>query len=41
MCGDVKTRLGVFEFVQKEAEVTFLVACEYFGDLSEPAAVIK
>lgn len=31
----------MFEFVQREAEVTFSVACEYFGDLSEPAVVIK
>lgn len=41
VCGDVKTRLAVFEFVQREAEVAFFVACEYFGDLSEPAVVTK
>lgn len=39
--GDVKTRLGVFEFVQRKAEVTFFLSCDYFGDLSEPAVVIK
>lgn len=38
MCGDVKTSLSVFEFVQEEAEVTF---CECSGNLSEPSVVTK